>query len=53
MSVKVKLARTRKAQRSTGFTTVRNGTRSDGRFQRPSVGAKAEKVEEGVEMAER
>ena len=34
MSVNVKLARRRKAQRSTGSTTVQNGTKSDGRFQR-------------------
>ena len=34
ISVNVKLVRERKAQKSTGFTTVRNGTKSDGRFQR-------------------
>ena len=36
MSVNVKLARWRKAQRSTGHTTAQSGARSDGRFQRPS-----------------
>ena len=34
MSGNVKLARRRKAQNSTGSTTVQNGTKSDGRFQR-------------------
>ena len=32
----VKLADWRKAQKSTGFTTAQNGTRSGGRFRRPS-----------------
>ena len=32
--VSVRLARRRKAQRSTGSTTVQDGTKSDGRFQR-------------------
>ena len=41
MSVNVKLARWRKAQRSTGSTIALSGTKSDGRFQRPQeVGAK-------------
>ena len=34
MSVNVKLARKRKEQKSTGYTTAQNGTKSDGRFQK-------------------
>ena len=34
ISVNVKLARKRKAQKSTGSTTAQNGTKSDERFQR-------------------
>ena len=36
MSVNVKLARRRKVQKSTGFTTVQNFTKSDERFRSPS-----------------
>ena len=36
MHFSVKPARWRKAQESTGFTTVQNGTKSGVRFQRPS-----------------
>ena len=32
--VKVKLARKRKEQKSTGFSTAQNGTKSDERFQK-------------------
>ena len=34
ISVNVKLARKRKAQKSTGSATAQNGTKSDERFQR-------------------
>ena len=49
-----KLPRRRKAQRSTGSTTVQNGTKSDGRFQRFSerVGAESKNLK-GVEVAKR
>ena len=36
ISVNVRLAIWRKAQRSTGFTTVRNGTQQGGIFRNPS-----------------
>ena len=52
--VNVKLARRRKAQRSTGSTTAQNGTKSDGRFQRPSESwSKSKNLKEGMEVAKR
>ena len=48
----VKHARWRSAQRSTGFTTVRNGMKPGGRFSGglQKVGAKGENVEDGIEV---
>ena len=55
ISVNVKIARWRKSQRSTGFTTVQNGTQQGGIFRNPSESGstKGEIVEERVEVAKR
>ena len=51
MSVNVKLARQRKAQRSTGSRMVRSQTGDSRGLQK--VGAKSKNLKEGVEVAKR
>ena len=46
MKVTLKPVRRREVQKSTGFTTVQHGTRSGGRFRRPSEsGSKRQELE--------